>query len=126
MLSQALKIERVVVDSVDITEQIVAETLQRASIVLLGMLLGGLALSKYWRVFAVVSAGLYLWVWFFSGSTHSLPLIEAFALKWRTANVFGTYASFLLRDVALPLLFLTVIGLCIASRRTPPKQPSPN
>jgi hypothetical protein len=111
MAMKILTIDKVIMSGVDITHEIYAAALQRAAMVLIGISFACMAFIwiKRWRWLVATSAVLYLGVWYMTGTTSSVPLVEAYTLKWTTAKMFGTYVSFALRDVILPLCFLSVL-----------------
>lgn len=115
----ALTMGRVVASGVDLTENIQSDLQQWAVVVLFGIAGGCLIFlsEKYWRIFAVLAAMAYLVSWYFMGTTSSVPFLDAYALKLNTAKILGTYASFALRDVILPISFVAVLILTLFSPR---------
>ena len=75
-----------------------------------------------WRTAIVVSSAFYLWLWTTTGTLAYVPVIEAYRLKWMTAEALSRKHSFFLLDVVIPVIcgvaVIYVVFDFIASRKS--------
>jgi hypothetical protein len=89
--------------------------------IFLGLTSGLLSYFKWlkWKIFTILSSALYLVSWYTTGSTSSFSLIKSFELKYNVAKSFGTYGTFLYKDVFLPVAFTFIIIYIVRSFKRP-------
>ena len=88
----------------------------KAFMVAFGIISGLLMYSNFfmWPLFTISSSVLYLYIWYFSGSTASAPIFQSYKLKLKLADIHGHHITFLYKDLILPLLFTIIVILTIS------------
>jgi len=83
----------------------------KMSLIMVGMLSG---VVLYFRkglgiVFVILSSFMYLFVWYSTGSTASVSLMQSYALKVQLVEIHNQYGAFIYLDVLLPCFFVCLI-----------------
>ena len=64
---------------------------------------------KLWRPAIVATSAIFLSVWYVSGPTAHVSLVEAYRLKWMMAETLDTANTFFIDDVILPFIFMSSV-----------------
>ena len=85
--------------------------LVKASLIVIGVLTG-IAIYKdicMWHVLTILLSSVYLTIWHLTGSTSSVPLIQSYKLKFKLAEAYNQYGTFVYKEILLPLIFFCII-----------------
>ena len=98
------------------------QTVRAVHVIMTLLGLGAAAMAffavRFWRLAIVATSAIFLCVWYVSGPTAHVSLVEAYRLKWMMAETFDTTNTFFMEDVILPFIFMSsvfyvVIGFLI-------------
>jgi hypothetical protein len=81
-------------------------------LLIIGGLIASLSMyigSRYWKKLLVIVSLLYLFSWYFAGSTAHLPIDIAYQQKWNLSVFTGDYFNFFYRDIFLPFVNAVVL-----------------